>query len=167
MSLPLNRSHVAVKKRADSFLQGKGKQSDGEGTTFDTTYTNVRPTPWAALPIVTADNKARILGGDAGKLTAPSLKAYDSTHGQPLFWAERKPVELLMELIEAVDGKMIVDLSPGSGTLARACMVLGVKYLAICRRTPFVVHVRAHACCLFGTGAVPLVRSDRKLRGRR
>ena len=51
----------------------------------------------------------------------------------PLYWQERKPVELWEDLLLSLDAKMVVDLSPGSGAAGRAAMRLGISYVAACR----------------------------------
>ena len=50
----------------------------------------------------------------------------------PVFWQEKKPVEFWEDIIEKVDAKLVVDLSPGSGSVGRACMRNGVQYVAAC-----------------------------------
>lgn len=113
----------------------------GETSTHASSYTNIDPVPWAALPQITLDDKKRIVAGDAGDgttgaLAAPQGKIYDSSCGVPLFWSERKPIEFWSQLIDDLDAKCIVDLSPGSGSLARAAMAReGVQYYGIVRNT--------------------------------
>ena len=52
----------------------------------------------------------------------------------PLYWQERKPVELWEDLLLSIDAKMVVDLTPGSGAAGRAAMRLGISYVAACRQ---------------------------------
>lgn len=102
----------------------------GEVSTHDSTYTAVPPMAWAAMPCMTVKSKTAILGAEP---PVPNAKLYDSHHGQPLFWQERKTKALWSQLIRDLDGKAIYDLTPGSGTLARACMELGVQYCGVAR----------------------------------
>ena len=46
----------------------------------------------------------------------------------PLFWSERKPIDLWIDLLFCLDAKMVVDLSLGSGVAARAAMHRDVEY---------------------------------------
>lgn len=102
----------------------------GETTTHASSYTNVDPVPWAALPQIKAEDKAKIVGS---ALATPQGNIYDSTCGMPLFWAERKPVAFWGQLLTDLDIKCIIDLSPGSGSLARAALSSGVQYVGVVR----------------------------------
>ena len=123
ISLPCPRTQYQTKERA--VFSGAGEVS-----THDSTYTAVPPMAWAAMPCMTVKSKTAILGAEP---PVPNAKLYDSHHGQPLFWQERKTKALWSQLIRDLDGKAIYDLTPGSGTLARACMELGVQYCGVAR----------------------------------
>ena len=49
-----------------------------------------------------------------------------------MFWNEVKPIAFWVEFLRVWDLHAIMDLTPGSGTLAGACMKLGVQYLGVC-----------------------------------
>jgi hypothetical protein len=102
----------------------------GETSTHATSYTKVDPAPWASLPQIKAEDKTKIVGC---ALAVPQGNVYDCSCGMPLFWAERKPVAFWSQLLMDLDAKCIVDLSPGSGSLARAALLTGVQYLGIVR----------------------------------
>ena len=53
---------------------------------------------------------------------------FDTSLGQPLLWQERKPPAFSQCLLSDLCAKTVVDLSPGSGSAARACMHLGIAY---------------------------------------
>jgi hypothetical protein len=93
----------------------------GETTTHASSYTNVHAVPWPALPQIALDNKRKIIS------SAATLSCRRPRSSTPLAaWAERKPVASWQQLLIDLDAKCIVDLSPGSGTLARAAMHQGV-----------------------------------------
>ncbi len=84
LSLPVPRTHLRTKERKE--FVGANKSS-----THDSSYKGVRGSPWGALPFITAANKETIHGC---KLPEPNPKLFDTSLGQPLFWAERKSVAL-------------------------------------------------------------------------
>ena len=43
-----------------------------------------------------------------------TTNGFDCDRGAPLYWGERKPVELSQDLLFCVDAKFVVDFSPGS-----------------------------------------------------
>ena len=56
---------------------------------------------------------------------------FDTAVDQPLFWAERKPVQLFKTLFEDLNAQAVVDLTPGSGTAAKAAVELGLSYVGV------------------------------------
>jgi hypothetical protein len=55
ISRPINRSRIPVKER-------KIYAGSGEASTHDSTYTGVEPTPWQALPCISAEDKEKVCG---------------------------------------------------------------------------------------------------------
>ena len=53
------------------------------------------------------------------------------TAGVPAFWGETKTVVTWERLLDEVDANACIDLSPGSGALASACMSRGIQYLGL------------------------------------
>jgi hypothetical protein len=63
---PINRSRIPVKER--SLFAGSG-----EASTHDSTYTGVEPIPWQALPCISAEDKAKVVGYDPEVLDTPFM----------------------------------------------------------------------------------------------
>jgi len=78
------------------------------------------------------ENKQKILK-TSGLPPSPSAGVYGDPSGLPLCWQERKPEPFYKLLLEEWNVTGVVDLSPGSGTLARACMSNAWPYLGICK----------------------------------
>ena len=123
VSLPVSRTQLSTKQR-------KEYTAAGELSTHDATYTGVQTVPWCGLPCIAVEDKAKIMGFEP---QVPNAKFYDASCGQPLFWQERKTVKFGRRLLEDLDAKVVCDLSPGSGTCARACMDMGISYTGITR----------------------------------
>jgi len=111
--------------------------------------------------LISYEDKKNMLGGREPAQTASSI--FDCDRGLPLYWGERKPVDLWSDLFFCVDAKMVVDFSPGSGAAARACMELGIEYRGICRtelHQSWLANVLDRdACCLI-TRESPLFEQD-------
>ena len=113
MSTPVPRTQIPVKVRVSV------GHAAGEESTHDTSYTGVPSTAWSQMPRVSASDKARIWGADADR---PRQELFDTTLGQPLLWQERKTPAFWACLLTDLGVKTVVDLTPGSGSAARACM---------------------------------------------
>ena len=122
VSMPVPRTQLACKLRKDKFAAA------GESTTHDTTYTGVSPMPWKAMPMISLEDKKKVMGYDPA---LPRVKIFDSSAGVPLFWHERKDPAFWSTFLTHLDAKCIVDLTPGSGSCARAAMDLGISYTAL------------------------------------
>ena len=91
------------------------------------------PTPTSTQPNSPRPAESAVESGAAsGSVSTLPAKVWVADHGVPVFWQEKKPVEFWEDIIEKVDRKMVVDLSPGSGSVGRACMRNGVQYVAAC-----------------------------------
>jgi len=133
ISLPVPRTSLSVKERGDD-------TSAWAESTHDTVYSGVAPVPWDGLPLISAADKARVLGvrvsastPDQSEVPSPPTKIFDTDRGMPLYWAERKPVEFWQDILWSLDAQQVVDLSPGSGSVGRACLRAGIQYVALCR----------------------------------
>ena len=127
LSLPAPRCQFQVKNRQDSC-----GCAAGETTTHDLTYSGVAPMSWAKMTLCSDEDKEGILGPSAGK-SKPRKAVFDTSSGQPLFWAERKPIEFWQSLFRNLDAKVIIDCTPGSGTAARAALEMGIQYFGLAR----------------------------------
>ena len=84
------------------------------------------------LPLLRLEDKARVFGGVStpiAQLTPPG----GAERGVPLYWQEKKPVDWWEDLLVSLDAKMVVDMSPGSGSVGRACLRLNIQYVAACK----------------------------------
>jgi hypothetical protein len=86
------------------------------------------------LPFISLTDKAQIVGTSASdSAPPPRVFAGSGADGVPLFWQEQKPLGLWKALLEELDVKCVVDLSPGSGMCGRACLNLGIQWLGVTR----------------------------------
>ena len=135
VSLPIAGSELQVKQRQEF-------SGAGEASTHDSSYTGVPPLPWEALPQVSNEDKAKIVGRIP---PTPPARMFDTavTEGQPLFWAERKPPSFWRRLFWDFGAKSVVDCPPGSGMAARAALDLGIQYLAFARNPAHALWLRS------------------------
>jgi hypothetical protein len=103
--------------------------SMGETSSHEASYSGVPPRPWGSLPLLQEKDKVQI----SGEAPSPAAGVFDTTAGHPLSWSERKPVDLWTVMLSELKVRCVVDLSPGSGALGRACLDQGWQYAAICR----------------------------------
>ena len=82
-----------------------------------------------SLARIGSEDKAKIFGEIPADL--PKKWMDSVTEGVPLLWQESKSLEVWVQLLKDVHGEMVIDLSPGSGVLATACLQLGIPYLGI------------------------------------
>ena len=164
MSLPVPRTSLRVKERGEDTAEW------GEST-HDTVYSGVAPVPWDGLPMISAADKARVLGvrvsgstPDQSEVPTPAPKIFDTDRGMPLYWAERKSVAFWQDVLWAIDAAQVVDLSPGSGSVGRACLREGIQYVGLCRTESHAVWVGnvldREACELTVTNNTPLFEQD-------
>ena len=164
LSLPVPRTSLAIKERGDDTAEW------GEST-HDTVYSGVAPVPWDGLPMISAADKARVMGvrisastPDQSEVPVPPSKIFDTDRGMPLYWAERKSVMFWQDILWAIDARQVIDLSPGSGSVGRACLRDGIQYVALCRtesHSAWVGNVLdREACELTVTNNTPLFEQD-------
>ncbi|CAE7259467.1 unnamed protein product [Symbiodinium sp. CCMP2592] len=133
VKLPAPRVRLAA---VDDFVS-KSSGAGAKVTTADTNYVNVPFLASAKLPKLAWADKAEILGMKAD--AAPADRAPDAwadgegaSAGVPLFWQESKGVAVWQALVKNHMVKDVVDLSPGSGALASACLSMGIRYTGFC-----------------------------------
>ena len=126
ISLPIPRTQFKVKSREDGTRAG-----DWATSTHSTAWTNLPMARWRNLPTITMQDKQEAFPHNGSDSTPPP-NVWRADQGVPIFWQEKKPVEFWEDIINKVDAKMVVDLSPGSGSVGRACMRNGVQYVAAC-----------------------------------
>ena len=164
ISLPVARTAVAIKERGNA-------TSAWGATTHDVVYSGVVPVPWDGLPMISRDDKARVMNKRVvsastpdDEVPIPSRKVFDADRGLPLYWAERKPVELWEDILWSLDAQVVVDLSPGSASVGRACLRAGIQYVALCRNEAHASWVGnimdRESCELIVTHHSPLFEQD-------
>ena len=126
VNLPCSRQRLTVARREDKFLP------KGADSTHCAMFANV-PLPAATLfPRMSMTEKAAIfpVGCCGSPPRSPHPQKWDFG-GVPLFWRESKSSDLWSAVLGMFSIKDIVDLTPGSGALARAAMSRGLKYIGI------------------------------------
>ena len=126
-SFPCCKTMLAARDRGGTF------NASGEVSTHDTTYSAVPPVPWAALPLVSVADKAKIHAVSEESVEQPRQGVFDAAGGIPLFWQERKPTSFWKKLYGDLQARCVVDLTPGGGLAARAALELGIPYLGFTR----------------------------------
>ena len=98
------------------------------------------------------------------EVPVPPAKVFDVDRGMPLYWAERKPMELWEDILWSLDARQVVDLLPGSGSVGRACLRAGTQYVGLCRTGAHATWVGnvldREACELTVTNNSPLFEQD-------
>ena len=124
--LPVAKNKIACKDRQsdDDF------SAAGEDSSHYTTYTGVPVVPRTALPLITEADK-KIVVKNSQVVEMPRKWKRRGLQGVPLFWNESKSVDLWVRILQDAGIKAVVDVSPGSGTLAEACMKLGCPYFGM------------------------------------
>ena len=126
ISLPMPRTQVKVKSREDGTPAARWAPS-----THNTAWTDVPPVHWRNLPTITRKDKKEVFPNN-GSASTPPASVWPAEHSVPVFWQETKPTEFWEDIIAMVDAGQVIDLSPGSGSLGRACLRKSVQYVAAC-----------------------------------
>ena len=120
------RTQVKVKSREDGTPAARWAPS-----THNTAWTDVPPVHWRNLPTITSKDKKEVFPNN-GSASTPPASVWPAEHGVPVFWQETKPAEFWEDIIAMVDAGLVIDLSPGSGSVGRACLRKSVQYVAAC-----------------------------------
>ena len=102
----------------------------GEGTTHALSYTGVPLRPYAELPKLSKTAKEKVLG-----VAVPEYRekwAIQLANGQPLIFNDIKSIQFYASLFRDLDAAAVIDLSPGSGGAAIACLIAGITYEGVC-----------------------------------
>lgn len=117
--IPTSRNRLAIKNR------GKA------GTTSSTCYTGTQMQSRSDLPRISLEEKKKVHEVE-DDIPEKWVRAFGGRR-VPLFWMETKSQQFWQQLLDDLTVKAVVDLSPGSGVLAEACMSSGVQYFGIVR----------------------------------
>ena len=158
ISLPVPRTQVKVKSREDGTPAARWAPS-----THNTAWTDVPPVHWRNLPTITSKDKKEVFPNN-GSASTPPASVWPAEHGVPVFWQETKPPEFWEDIIAMVDAGLVIDLSPGSGSVGRACLRKSVQYVAACgselHRTWIGNALDREACELITKEKSPLFETD-------
>ena len=121
--MPCSKTRQGVKQRADGF------NAAGELSSHWTSFTGVSLPGRSTLPRISVADKLKVFPDITEPLPAKWLDHVPA--GVPMFWGENKSAETWWLLLEEVQAGCVVDLSPGSGALASACMQRGTQYLGL------------------------------------
>ena len=124
VSMPVGRNKIGVQKRV-----GESGSAGSEESTHWTTMSAVALPARTSLARIDPADKEKIFTEKPGEL--PQKWTNLVTGGVPLYWQESKSTLVWTQLMTDVRADCVVDLSPGSGALATACMQLGIAYLGI------------------------------------
>ena len=125
ISLAIPRTQVVVKSREDGT-----PAADWAPSTHHSAWVGVPPSRWNNLSLISVEDKT--VFPQNGSASTPPAKVWVAEHGVPMFWQEKKPAEFWEDIIVMLDAKMVIDLSPGSGSVGRACLRKSVQYVAAC-----------------------------------
>ena len=117
--LPVSRQRWVCKERPTGF------NAAGEDPSHFTSMTGVGMTARTRLPRISVEEKAKVFGA-SGRLPAKWLKHIPA--GCPLFWGETKSVAYWVQILTELNAKCVVDVTPGSGSMAEAALILGTHY---------------------------------------
>ena len=120
VTCPTNRSRMKVQSR----------ESAGEDTSHFTSYTGLTLPPRSSLALINKDDKDTIF--PTKELDNVPEKWLKTSAGVLLFWGETKSKDFWINFIKEHLVKCIVDVTPGAGTLAIACMETDTVYFGIC-----------------------------------
>jgi hypothetical protein len=126
VSMPTSRTRCEVKVREGQFT------GSGETSSHFRSLSGAKMPARMSLPRISHDDKVKIFPEGCPQ-ALPKKWTDVVTSGQPLFWQETKPQELWSQLLSELNVKCVVDLTPGAGALAIACMDIGIIYFGMCR----------------------------------
>ena len=81
------------------------------------------------MPLLQAQTRKDIIGPSP----RPTRMFDVESRGHPFSWHERKPIEWYRQFIKEIAASLVIDLTPGSGAMARACLEEGIQYIGVCR----------------------------------
>ncbi|CAJ1367828.1 unnamed protein product, partial [Effrenium voratum] len=138
LRFPCARNKVKTSKK-EAFT------SCGEATNFQGTFSGVAYRPTSELPLVSGEEKKKILPAAPAVQAAPD--SWRDVHGDdvPLFWQESKPIALFAAVLDELTIKAVVDVTAGTGALMEACLTRGVQYHGCCLNKDHMAWLQAIA----------------------
>lgn len=124
---PVQRSRIKTTKK-ESFT------ACGEESTYQGTYTGVAYRPTTEIPLISMEEKAKVLDPSRVLSLPPLPEDWSERNGQdcPLFWNESKPIALWCAVLDEWKVQAVLDCSPGSGALMEAALTRGILYHGLC-----------------------------------
>ena len=123
ISYARQRTHTALKERGTDFCAA------GESNSHFTSFTGVSLPGRSTLARISVTDKEKIFSETTDPL--PKKWLDNVPVGVPMFWSETKSMTTWYQLLDELQAGCVVDVSPGSGVLASACMQRGTPYLGL------------------------------------
>ena len=117
------KSHTGCKDRSADF------RAAGESNSHFTSFTGVALPGRSTLARISESDKQKIFAETTDPL--PQKWLDNVPVGVPMYWQETKSVSTWYQLLEEVQAGCVIDVSPGSGVLASACMRRGMPYVGL------------------------------------
>ena len=93
-------------------------------------YTGFPIRPRSSMPLMAAKERDEIVG----QSPSPTAGVFDvSSRGHAFSWHEKKPIEWYKTFLAEIKATLVIDVTPGSGALARACLDEGIQYIGVRR----------------------------------
>ena len=127
ISLPIAHTQIPAKQRDENIAA-----SEWAPSTHESAWVGVPPVQWDNMPTITKQDKKMVFPHNVSASTPPE-KVFCSDHGVPLFWQEKKPAAQWEDIMVMLDAKLVVEPSPGSGAVGRACLRQSIPYVAAVR----------------------------------
>ena len=103
----------------------------GEEDSYDASYSGIARRSRFSLPLMAADERDIIVGDSP----SPAAGMFDvSERGHPFAWQEKKPIAWYARFLDDISAGLVLDFTPGSGALARACLEEGTQYIGITKK---------------------------------
>ena len=135
-SANLETGCVATRFRSKKWrVQKRVKYTLGEkGSSAASVFAKVPVRTMASLPTMTRADRAAMTFKQEATCPSPAAGLFDvAARGHPFSWTERKPMSWYEIFLSEVRAALVLDYSPGSGAMARACLNKGIHYVGICR----------------------------------
>ena len=102
----------------------------GEENSHDATYSGVPIRIRNSLPRMIQDEREAIIG----QSPIPPEGLFDvAGRGHPFSWYEKLPIPFYKTFLTEIAASLVIELTPGSGAMARACLDEGIQYIGVCR----------------------------------
>ena len=122
--------------RAKMETKDRSKSVASEETTHFVSYTGVQPLAHTAFPLMPEGEKRAMDNLEAADLVAPPKWKSSGMPGVPMFWNESKSVLFWSQFLDDIKASLVVDVTPGSGSLAQAAMQRGIPYVGLVASKP-------------------------------